>query len=80
MAEDELLEIFKGTDVVVNGKLSSTYWEIAPTGPKILSSVYGGGQDGHVRRDTKVTVNSGEIGLPYNSTNQTLLQTDNLDS
>ena len=30
-----------------------------------MSSVYGGGQDGHVRRDTKVTVNSGEIGLPF---------------
>ncbi len=75
MAEDELLEIFKGTDVVVNGKLSSTYWEIASTGPKILSSVYGGGQDGHVRRDTKVTVNSGEIGMVYNDTNRELLNT-----
>ena len=53
-------------------------WEIV--GPKIYASVYGGGQDGHVRRDTKVTVIGGEIGLPYNSTNQTLLQTDNLDS
>ena len=36
--------------------------------PKIYASVYGGGQDGHVRRDTKVTVNSGEIGVPYKST------------
>jgi hypothetical protein len=78
MAEDELLEIFNGTDVVVNGKLSSTYWEIAPTGPTILSSVYGGGQDGHVRRDTKVTVNSGEIGLVYNDTNRDLLNTKGL--
>ena len=34
----------------------------------------------HVRRDTKVTVLGGEIGVPYNSTNQTLLKTDNLDS
>ena len=33
--------------------------------PLILGSVYGGGQDGHVRRDTHVTVNSGEIGLPF---------------
>lgn len=32
-------------------------------GPTILGSVYGGGQDGHVRRDTKVTVNNGVIGL-----------------
>ena len=57
---------------------NQTNWELV--GPTIYASVYGGGQDGHVRRDTKVTVIGGEIGLPYNSTNQTLLQTDNLDS
>lgn len=33
------------------------------TGPKILGSVFGGGQDGHVRRDTHVIVDAGEIGL-----------------
>ena len=38
------------------------------SGPVILGSVYGGGQDGHVRRDTKVTVNAGEIGLPFTDT------------
>ena len=53
-------------------------WEL--TGPTILASVYGGGQDGHVRRDTKVTVLGGEIGLPYTSGNQTLLKTSNIDS
>jgi hypothetical protein len=52
-------------------------WEIV--GPTILASVYGGGQDGHVRRDTKVTVLGGEIGKPYNATNISLLKTDNLD-
>ena len=57
---------------------NQTNWELV--GPTIYASVYGGGQDGHVRRDTKVTVLGGEIGVPYNSTNQTLLQTDNLDS
>ena len=31
--------------------------------PVIYGSVYGGGQDGHVRRDTKVTVNNGTIGV-----------------
>ena len=46
--------------------------------PKILASVYGGGQDGHVRRDTRVVVNNGEIGMPYNDTNRTLLQTTGL--
>ena len=48
-------------------------------GPTIYSSVYGGGQDGHVRRDTKVTVLSGEIGKAYTSENQTLLKTSNPD-
>ena len=47
--------------------------------PKILGSVYGGGQDGHVRRDTKVTVLSGEIGKPYDDTNISLLKTDNIN-
>ena len=52
-------------------------WE--QVGPTIAASVYGGGQDGHVRRDTKVTVNSGVIGLAYNSTNKGTLGTTNLD-
>ena len=34
-------------------------------GPHILGSVYGGGQDGHIRRDTYVTINNGKIGLPF---------------
>ena len=52
-------------------------WKIV--GPTIFASVYGGGQDGHVRRDTKVTVTGGEIGMAYNAINQGTLQTDNLD-
>ena len=36
--------------------------------PLIIGSVYGGGQDGHVRRDASVTINSGEIGSTYNNT------------
>ena len=48
--------------------------------PRIYGSVYGGGQDGHVRRETSVTVNNGEIGIPYTSANHTLLGTDNLDN
>ena len=35
------------------------------TGPTILGSVYGGGQDGHVRRDAHVIINKGEIGKAY---------------
>ena len=34
-------------------------------GPRLYGSVYGGGQDGHVRVDSKVDINSGEIGVPY---------------
>ena len=55
-------------------------WEIV--GPTIYASVYGGGQDGHVRRDTKVTVLDGEIGVPYESTSDprtALLKTYGLD-
>ena len=79
-AEKELLELFAGTSVVANGKLSSTYWEPDTDGPTILASVYGGGQDGHVRRDTHVIVNSGTIGLAYNETNQEKVETDDLDN
>ena len=46
---------------------------VAIDAPTILASVYGGSQDGHVRRDSKVTVNNGEIGLPYNDENQAIL-------
>ncbi len=45
----------------------------AYAGPVIYGSVYGGGQDGHVRRDTHVTVNKGEIGLPFTDANRTVL-------
>ena len=34
--------------------------------PRIFGSIYGGGQDGHVRRDTQVTIYSGEIGNAFN--------------
>jgi len=47
-----------------SGSIPTDKWE-AITAPKILGSVYGGGQDGHVRRDTHVEVNGGEIGLPF---------------
>ncbi len=42
----------------------------AASGPTILGSVYGGGMDGHVRRDATVTVYGGEIGLPYTKENR----------
>jgi hypothetical protein len=55
------------------------------TGPTIIGSVFGGGQDGHVRRDTHVIVNAGEIGLPYDEestakTNVTMVGTSDTDN
>lgn len=47
------------------------------TGPRIYGSVYGGGQDGHVRRSTNVTVKKGEIGVLYNPDNRVLFGTLN---
>ena len=44
-------------------------------GPRIYGSVYGGAQDGHVRRGTNVIINKGEIGIPYNDTYRTLMGT-----
>ena len=43
--------------------------------PLILGSVYGGGMDGHIRRDASVTINSGVIGLAYNPENRKKLKT-----
>jgi len=47
---------------------------------KILGSVYGGGMDGHVRRDASVTVKGGEIGLSYDATNKGKVQTEDPDN
>ena len=33
--------------------------------PRLYGSVYGGGQDGHVRGETNVVINDAEIGVPY---------------
>ena len=38
---------------------------IPASGPTIAGSVYGGGMDGHVRRDATVTINGGTIGRAY---------------
>ena len=37
-------------------------------GPTIKGSVYGGGMDGHVRRDASVTIYAGTIGETYDAT------------
>jgi hypothetical protein len=70
------------TDVTIGTSGQETDADAGQTGkaPRILGSVYGGGQDGHVRRDAKVTVYSGEIGLPFTLANQELLQTTDPNS
>ena len=40
--------------------------------PRIFGSVYGGGQDGHVRHNTYVTINAGEIGVEFEDPNTAL--------
>ena len=42
--------------------------ENSAVGPRLYGSVYGGGQDGHVRCETSVIINGGEIGVPYGDT------------
>ena len=78
-------EFFSGyineSDITIGQAAKGTVGEVgyvAASGPKILGSVYGGGQDGHVRRDTHVTVYGGEIGLPFSIANRELLKTENL--
>ena len=49
------------------------------TGPTILCSVYGGAQDGHVRRWTNVKVNSGTIGLPFTTEYKNKMNAQNVN-
>ena len=54
-------------------------WEVlSGTGPRIYGSVYGGGQDGHVRREAHMIINKGEVGVPYTDENRTALGTSDL--
>ena len=72
--EAEILDLFTG-DYISEGKPSSSKFDaISPT---IRGSVYGGGQDGHVRRDTKVNIFRGEIGVPYTDNYRTNFGTIN---
>ena len=75
-------EFFSGyvneTTVIIG---DSTNTNANYTGPAILGSVYGGGQDGHVRRDTHVIIYKGVIGIPYTTDNQTnVVKSSDLDS
>ena len=76
----QLQTLFKNNSTIMNGTTpSAAYWEpIAGDGPTIYGSVYGGGQDGHVRRKAHMIVNKGEIGLPYTDANRAALGTSGL--
>ena len=55
---DFFLGYVNDTEITI-GSADASYTGSAPV---IKGSVYGGGQDGHVRRSTKVTINKGTIG------------------
>ena len=61
------------------GYANETSVTIEGDNTKILGSVYGGGMDGHVRRDASVIIKGGEIGLPFTATNMTLVGTTDHD-
>lgn len=50
---------------VIIGDSTSPVATPTSTSPRIYGSVYGGGQDGHVRNKTVVIINDAEIGVPY---------------
>ena len=58
------------------GYANETLVTIEGDNTKILGSVYGGGMDGHLRRDAHVIINGGEIGLPFTDANKGILGTD----
>ena len=70
---DFFLGYMNETEVEIGDKTKIT--DDTYSGPHIYGSVYGGGQDGHVRRGTNVIVNKAEIGIPYTTANRTLLKT-----
>ena len=68
------------TDVTIGRLAQGTEGEegyVPASAPVIYGSVYGGGQDGHVRRSTNVTIN-GDIGLAYNEANISAVGTNDL--
>ena len=58
------------------GYANETQVTIEGNNTKILGSVYGGGMDGHIRRDASVIIKGGEIGLPFTDANRALLKTN----
>ena len=61
------------------GYANETEVTIEGANTKILGSVYGGGMDGHIRRDAHVIIKGGEIGIPFDATNKSNVQTEDPD-
>ena len=63
----EIADLYGNRPDVFMGFINHTHVTIgtpgSDNGPKLYGSVYGGAQDGHVRWNANVTVNSGEIGV-----------------
>ena len=81
-ATEEFLPTYDQNPEFFLGYVNQTEVNIGGTnatkGPIIYGSVYGAGQDGHVRYQTNVTINKGEIGIPYNAAYKAIIG-DNLD-
>ena len=75
----QMRALFAGTAILTSETPSAEYWApIAGDGPRIYGSVYGGGQDGHVRREAHMIINKGEIGVPYTNENRAALGTSSM--
>lgn len=71
--------LFKDNATVMDGETpKAAYWTPITTAPRIYGSVYGGGQDGHVRREAHMIINKGEIGVAYTDDNRTTLGTSSM--
>lgn len=67
---DQSIPRYLYTPAYFLGYVNHTTVTIGASGtPHIYGSVYGGGQDGHVRGNTLVTINDGTIGCQYNAAN-----------
>ncbi|MBO7082367.1 MAG: T9SS type A sorting domain-containing protein [Bacteroidales bacterium] len=65
---EQIPYLFESRPDVFLGYVNNTHVKIGATGtegPRLYGSVYGGGQDGHVRYDAHTVVNSGTIGANY---------------
>ena len=76
LSANQMKAMFTGTAILTGDTPSAEYWiPITGDGPKIYGSVYGGGQDGHVRREAHMIINKGEVGIPYTEANRSTLGT-----